>query len=106
MNNIKCTTSATKESSDESYCSIDKGKIWYVEVSRRFVRTFYDFSTRHLENHESDYKMRVCDLEMRFLLDHVEHSEWFQLKRLKDSKENNGYFLIEHMPVSTIILFV
>ena len=98
ISKIKCIV-VTKHSLDESYCSIDKGKIWYVDVSRRFIRTFYNFSQSQLENQESDYKMRVCDLEMRFLLDQVEHTEWFQLKRLKHRKDSKEYFLIEHMQV-------
>lgn len=92
INKIVCDV--TKGSSNVIFCSIDEGEIWYIDVSRRFIRTFYDFSTRQLDHQETNYKMRVCVLEMNFVVDDVEHSEWFQLLRLKDSSKEE-YFLVE-----------
>ena len=79
-------------------CPINNGKIWNIEVTRRFIRTFYDFSARQLEYQDLNFKMRVCDLEMSFVVDDAEYTKSFRLERLKKANSNE-FFFVEYMQV-------
>ena len=94
--------SLNEDSNKEINCFTDEGNIWNVDVKKRFIRTFHNFSSFQLEHDKLNYRMRVCDLVLNFELDNEVYSEWFQLKRLR---KNDGvdYFLVEHLKVKSRI---
>lgn len=90
-----------EESYNEINCSPDEGNIWYIDVNKRFIRTFHNFSFPGVDHEKIDTKMRVCDLVLNFKLDNEVYSEFFELKRLIKA---NGpeYFLVEHVQVNDL----
>ena len=98
LNYSSCTV--REDLSNEINCSTDERKIWFIDVNKRFIRTFHDFSSHQLDHVKSDNKMRVCDLEIRFKVDKITYSELFQLKRFKNHLNGQEYFLVEHLQVN------
>ena len=92
--------SLNEDSSKEINCLTDEGNIWNVDVKKRFIRTFHNFSSLQFEHDKLNYRMRVCDLVLSFELDDQVHSEWFQLKRLRKIG-GRDYFLVEHLKVKS-----
>ena len=92
--------SLNEDSNKEINCFTDEGNIWNVDVKKRFIRTFHNFSSFQLEHDKLNYRMRVCDLVLSFELDDQVHSEWFQLKRLRKI-DGRDYFLVEHLKVES-----
>ena len=85
-------------SKKEINCSTDERNIWNIDVNKRFIRTFYNFSSYQLDRDMLNHRMRVCDLILSFELDNEEYSEWFQLERLRKT-DGREYFLVEHLKV-------
>ena len=65
---------------------------------KRFTRTFYDFSLRQLKFQDFKYVSRICDLELRFMVEHMEHEEYFELNRYKDT-DSHEYFFVRRVMV-------
>ena len=90
-----------EESNNEINCSPDEGNIWYIDVNKRFIRTFHNFSSLDLEHEKREIQMRVCDLVLNFKLDNEIYSEFFELKRLIKA-DGLEYFLVEHIQVNNL----
>ena len=79
-------------------CLSDHTNISYIDIKKRFARTFHDFTQRQLRFQDFKYVSRVCDLELRFVVEHVEHIEHFELNRFKDT-DSHEYFFIRRVLV-------
>ena len=83
-------------------CLSDHTNISYIDIKKRFARTFHDFTQRQLRFQDFKYVSRVCDLELRFVVEHVEHIEHFELNRFKDT-DSHEYFFVRRVMVLLII---
>ena len=90
-----------EESNNEINCSPDEGNIWYIDVNKRFIRTFHNFSSLGLDHEKTEIKRRVCELVLNFKLDNEVYSEFFELKRLIKA-DGLEYFLVEHIQVNNL----
>ena len=100
FNPSTCTVDG--ELSNKINCLTDERKIWYIDVNKRFIRTFYDFSSHQLEPNKKSYnEVRICDLEIRFEVDNIAYSEWFQLNRL-NKRDGQEYLLVEHVQCKSL----
>ena len=93
--------SLQEESNNEINCSPDEGNIWYIDVNKRFIRTFHNFSSLGLDHEKTEIKRRVCELVLNFKLDNEVFSEFFELKRLIKA-DGLEYFLVEHIQVNNL----
>ena len=97
---IKLTWCTTKNVGfGEMQCLSDHTNISYIDIKKRFTRTFYDFSPRQLTFQDFNYVGRICDLELRFVVEHVEHVEHFELNRFKDTDSHEYFFVRRVMAV-------
>ena len=79
-------------------CLSDHTNISYMEIKKRFARTFHDFPPRQFRFQDMKYATRICDLELRFVVDQVEHVEHFELKRFKDT-DSHEYLFVRRLMV-------
>ena len=79
-------------------CLSDHTNISYIDIKKRFARTFHDFTQRQLRFQDFKYVTRICDLELRFVVDQVEHVDHFELNRFKDT-DSHEYFFIRRVLV-------
>ena len=79
-------------------CLSDHTNISYIDIKKRFARTFYDFSPRQLIFQDFKYVGRICDLELRFVVEQIEHVEHFELNRFKDT-DSQEYFFVRRVMV-------
>ena len=101
---IKLTCCTTKNDCfGEMQCLPDHTNISYIDIKKRFARTFYDFSPRQLIFQDFKYVGRICDLELRFVVEHVEHVEHFELNRFKDT-DSHEYFFVRRVMVVFIYM--
>ena len=84
-------------------CLSDHKNISYIDIKKRFVRTFHDFSPQQLKFQNFKYVARICDLELRFVVEHVEHVEHFKLNHFKDT-DSHEYFFVTRVMVLLIYL--
>ena len=83
-------------------CLTDHTNISYIDIKKRFARTFHDFPPRQLRFQDFKYVTRICDLELRFVVDEVEHVEHFKLNRFKYT-DSHEYFFVRRVMVLLII---
>ena len=96
---IKLTCCTTKNVGfGEMHCLSDHTNISYIDIKKRFTRTFYDFSLRQLKFQDFKYASRICDLELRFVVEQIEHVEHFELNRFKDT-DSHEYFFVRRVMV-------
>ena len=79
-------------------CLTDHRNISYIDIKKRFARTFHDFTPRQLRFQDFMSVSRVSNLELRFVVEHVEHVEHFELNRFKDT-DSHEYFFIRRVLV-------
>ena len=101
---IKLTCCTTKNVGfGEMHCPSDHTNISYVDIKKRFTRTFDKFSPRQLKFQDFTYVSRICDLLLRFVVDQNEHVEHFELNRFKDT-DSHEYFFVRRVMVVFIYM--
>ena len=97
MINLTCCT-MKRVGLGDMVCLSDHKNISYIDIKKRFVRTFHDFSPQQLKFQNFKYVARICDLELRFMVEHMEHEEYFELNRYKDT-DSHEYFFVRRVMV-------